>query len=46
MRFAGVGHGASKTKAKKEAACMTLCNLFRAAGLHEKEQSYSFRSYQ
>ena len=34
---AGVGHGASKTKAKKEAAYMTLCNLFRAAGLHEKE---------
>ena len=35
---AGVGHGASKTKAKKEAAYMTLGNLFRAAGLHEKER--------
>ena len=33
---AGVGHGTSKTKAKKEAAYMTLHNLFRAAGMHEK----------
>ena len=30
---AGTGYGASKTKAKKEAAYMVLRNLFHAAGM-------------